>query len=60
MAEGTANQITADSDATVGERIGMLAEDITAGVIDAGLVNDTTGQVLKDVSETVTNTAETA
>ena len=51
MAEGTANQITADSDATVGERIGMLAEDITAGVIDAGLVNDTTGQVLKDVRQ---------
>ncbi len=59
VAEAAANQITADDDATVGERIGMLAEDITAGVTDAGLVSESTGQVLKDVSEAITNAAET-
>ena len=59
VADAAANQITADDDATVGERIGMLAEDITAGVTDAGLVSESTGQVLKDVSEAITNAAET-
>ena len=40
VAEGAANQITADDDATLGERIGMLAEDATAGVVDSGLIEN--------------------
>ena len=60
VTEGAANQITADDDATVGERIGMLAEDASAGVTDAGLVNESTGKVLEDVSEAVTQAAETS
>ena len=58
VAEAVANQITADDDATVGERIGMLAGDVTAGVTDAGLMNGSAGQVLKVVSEAVTDAAE--
>ena len=59
VAEIAANQITADDDATVGERIGMLAGDVTAGVVDSGLIeNEQALTVIKAVGETVQEQAE--
>ena len=59
VAEAAANQIKADDDATVGERIGMLAGDVTAGVVDSGLIeNEQALTVIKAVGETVQEQAE--
>ena len=59
VAEGAANQITADDDATIGDRIGMLAEDTTAGVVDSGLIeNEQTLTVIEAAGDVVKEQAE--
>ena len=59
VAKGAANQITADDDTTVGERIGMLAGDVTAGVVDSGLIeNEEALTVIKAVGDVVQEQAE--
>ena len=59
VAEGAANQITADDDTTIGERIGMLAGDVTAGVVDSGLIeNEEALTVIKAVGDIVQEQAE--
>ena len=59
VAEGAANQITADDDTTIGERIGMLAGDVTAGVADSGLIeNEEALTVIKAVGDMVQEQAE--
>ena len=59
VAEGAANQITADDDTTLGERIGMLAGDVTAGVVDSGLIeNEEALTVIKAVGDVVQEQAE--
>ena len=59
VAEGAANQITADDDATIGDRIGMLAEDITAGVVDSGLIeNEQALTVIEAAGDVVKEQAE--
>ena len=59
VAEVAANQITADDDATVGERIGMLAGDVTAAVVDSGLIeNEQALTVIEAVGDVVQEQAE--
>ena len=59
VAEAAANQITADDDATVGERIGMLAGDVTAAVVDSGLIeNEQALTVIEAVGDVVKEQAE--
>jgi len=59
VADAAANQITADDDATVGERIGMLAGDVTAAVVDSGLIeNEQALTVIKAVGDVVQEQAE--
>ena len=59
VAEVAANQITADDDATVGERIGMLAGDVTTAVVDSGLIeNEQALTVIEAVGDVVKEQAE--
>ena len=53
-----ANQIKADDDAPIEERLAMLAGDATGAVGDSGVLGDEMGQIVTTVGEVVGDHAE--
>lgn len=58
VAGAAANQITADGDAPIEERLAMLAGDATGFAGDSGLLGDDLGQMATTIGEVIGDNAE--
>jgi len=58
VAGAAANQIKADDDAPLEERLAMLGGDAAGAVGSSGLLGDVMGEVVTNVGEVITDNAE--
>ena len=58
VAGAAANQITADGDAPIEERLAMLGGDAVSAADDSGLLGDVMGQIASNVGEVIADNAE--